>query len=119
MVTIYDVYTHPAGASFEESVADALTRFQAWHGCDPVAVWASPLIESAGDTVAGLPLICSRHMNPWYVYLELPPQLPAVIAGGGLFMESSGDSAAAELGPAQPALFPESILTDSTDSTAW
>jgi hypothetical protein len=103
MTPVYDVYTHPSGASFEASVADAVPRFRARHGCEPVAVWANPSVESAEEAVAGLPLIRSRHMNSWYVYLEVPaaPQLPLFLAA-----DEVDESAAAESpAPVQMTLF--------------
>lgn len=103
MDVIYDVYTHPSGKPFEASVEEATRAFRARHGCEPAAVWINPSEAPFGDTVNGLPLIRNRHMNPWYVYLEVPGgqmqmTLPAVEEAADL------DLVAAESGPVQMAL---------------
>lgn len=70
MSAIYDVYTHPAGKTLEESIGEALARFRSRHHCAPAAVWLSPRLPDVAT--AGLVVKRGAHMSPWYVYLELP-----------------------------------------------
>lgn len=80
---VFDVYTHALGKGLEESVAAAVKTFQARHSCAPAAVWVNPALLPAGEDVAGLPVVRSMKMNPWYVYLELPEDEPADDLAGG------------------------------------